>query len=180
MIRSLKGLQIIGRKGHQYCFAGDFLEMAIPATLQDVIMARVDALPEGAREVLQAGSAIEREFSHKLIKGVTGLSEQELLARLSILKDAELLFDRGIYPDSTYIFKHNLTRDVVYDSILSVKKKKLHEAIGNMIEVLYRDTEGPRSGPSMRDFGQTLQRSQFENSGKFQRTRNRVSVRFFC
>jgi tetratricopeptide (TPR) repeat protein len=113
--------------------------MAIPATLQDVIMARVDALPEGAKEVLQAGSAIEREFSHKLIKGVTGLSEDELLARLSILKDAELLFDRGIYPESTYIFKHNLTRDVVYESILRVRKKKLHETIGNMIEVLYQD-----------------------------------------
>ena len=138
-IRSLKDLQIITRKDHQYHFAKDFLEMTIPATLQDVIMARVDALPEGAKELIQAGSAIEREFSHKLIKGVTGLPEEELLARLSILKDAELLFDRGIYPDSTYIFKHNLTRDVVYDSILSVKKKKLHEDIGNMIEALYQD-----------------------------------------
>jgi class 3 adenylate cyclase/tetratricopeptide (TPR) repeat protein len=138
-IRSLKDLKIIERKDNQYFFAKDFLEMTIPSTIQDVIMARVDALPEGAKEVIQTGSAIEREFSHKLIKQVTGLSEQELMARLSILKDAELLFDRGIYPDNTYIFKHNLTRDVVYDSILRVKKKKLHEDIGNMIEVLYQD-----------------------------------------
>ena len=138
-IRSLKDLKIIERKDNQYLFAKDFKAMTIPSAIQDVIMARVDALPEGAKEVIQTGSAIEREFSHKLIKQVTGLSEQELMARLSILKDAELLFDRGIYPDTTYIFKHNLTRDVVYDSILSVKKKKLHEDIGNVIEALYQD-----------------------------------------
>ncbi|MBW1768956.1 MAG: AAA family ATPase [Deltaproteobacteria bacterium] len=138
-IRSLKDLKIIKKKDNQYLFAKDFLEMTIPSTIQDVIMARVDTLTEGAKEVIQTGSAIEREFSHKLIKRVTGLSEQELLARLSILKDAELLFDRGIYPDTTYIFKHNLTRDVVYDSILTFRKKKLHEDIGNMIEELYKD-----------------------------------------
>jgi class 3 adenylate cyclase/predicted ATPase len=136
-IRSLKDLKIIKKKNNQYLFAKDFLEMTVPSTIQDVIMARVDTLTEGAKEVIQTGSAIEREFSHKLIKRVTGLSEQELLARLSILKDAELLFDRGIYPDTTYIFKHNLTRDVVYDSILTPRKKKLHEDIGNMIEELY-------------------------------------------
>jgi predicted ATPase/class 3 adenylate cyclase len=137
-IRSLKDLKIIKKKNNQYLFAKDFPEMTTPSTIQDVIMARVDVLPEGAKEVIQTGSVIEREFSHQLIKRVTGLSEQELLARLSILKDAELLFDRGIYPDTTYIFKHNLTRDVVYDSILTQRKKTLHENIGNVIEKLYK------------------------------------------
>ena len=64
-------------------------------------MARVDSLPEGAKEVLQTGSVIEREFSYELIKAVTGLPEQELLSRLSVLKDSELLYERGIYPEST-------------------------------------------------------------------------------
>jgi tetratricopeptide (TPR) repeat protein len=67
------------------------------------------------------------------------LSEQELLSHLSILKDVELLYERGIYPQSTYIFKHALTREVVYDSILSKRKKILHEEIGNSIEDLYKD-----------------------------------------
>ncbi len=138
-IKSLKDLKIIERKDNQYLFAKDFLEMTIPSTIQDVIMARVDALPEGAKELLQTGSVIEREFSYELIKRVSGLSEQELLSHLSILKDAELLYERGIYPDTTYIFKHALTREVVYDSILTLRKKKLCEDIGNVIEELYKE-----------------------------------------
>jgi len=102
-------------------------------------MARVDSLPERAKEVLQTGSAIEREFSYPLINRVTGLPEKELLSHLSILKDSELLYERGIYPQSSYIFKHALTREVVYDSILTKRKKKLHEEIGNAIEELNND-----------------------------------------
>jgi tetratricopeptide (TPR) repeat protein len=113
--------------------------MVIPSTIQDVIMARVDSLPERTKELLQTGSVIEREFSYPLINRVTGLSEKELLSNLSILKDAELLYERGIYPQSDYIFKHALTREVVYDSILVKRKKKLHEEIGNAIEELYKD-----------------------------------------
>ena len=133
-IRSLKDLKIIERKDNQYLFVKDFLEMTIPSTIQDVIMARVDTLPEGAKEVIQTGSVIEREFSYELIKQVTGLSEQKILPRLSFLKDAELLYERGIYPDTTYIFKHALTRDVVYDSMLSKRKKTFHEKVGVAIE----------------------------------------------
>jgi len=58
-----------------------------------MIMARVDTLPEGAREVLKTGSVIEREFSHDLIKSVAGLPEQELLSCISSLKDSELLYE---------------------------------------------------------------------------------------
>ena len=102
-------------------------------------MARVDSLPEPAKEVLQKGSVIEREFNYKLIKRVTGLPEQELLSHLSALKDLELLYERGIFPQSSYIFKHALTREVVYDSILTKRKKRLHENIGMAIEELYKD-----------------------------------------
>jgi len=92
--------------------------------------------------VLQTGSVIEREFSYPLVKNTMGLPEQELLSHLSLLKDSELLYERGIYPQSTYIFKHALTREVVYDSILAKRKKKLHEEIGNAIQELYRDNLG--------------------------------------
>ena len=80
-----------------------------------------------------------REFSHALIKRIMGIPEHELLSNLSTLKDSELLYERGIYPQSNYIFKHALTREVVYDSILAKRKKKLHEEIGNAIEELYKD-----------------------------------------
>jgi tetratricopeptide (TPR) repeat protein len=139
-VRSLKDLKIIERIDSTYHLAKDVKELTIPSTIQDVIMARVDSLPEGAKEVLQTGSVIEREFNYALIKHVSGLSEQELLSRLSVLKDSELLYERGIYPETNYIFKHALTREVVYDSILTRRKEKLHEDTGNAIEELYKET----------------------------------------
>jgi class 3 adenylate cyclase/tetratricopeptide (TPR) repeat protein len=138
-IKSLKDLKIIEREDNKFRLSKDIHQLTIPSTIQDVIMARVDSLPERAKEVLQMGSVIEREFSYPLINRATGLPEKELLSHLSILKDSELLYERGIYPQSNYIFKHALTREVVYDSILAKRKKKLHEEIGNAIEKLYRD-----------------------------------------
>ncbi len=138
-IRSLQELKIIERKDNRYHLAKDIQDLTIPSTIQDVIMARVDSLPEASKEVLQTGSTIEREFSYELIKKVTGLPEKELMSNLSALKDSELLYERGIYPQSTYIFKHALTREVVHDSILTKRKKKLHDEIGNAIEELYNE-----------------------------------------
>jgi len=138
-IRALKELEIIEKSDNRYCLAKDIHDLRLPSTIQDVIMARVDSLPDGAKEVLQTGATIEREFSYELIKQVTGLSEKELMFNLSALKDSELLYERGIYPQSIYIFKHALTREVVYDSILSKRKKKLHEEIGYSIEALYKE-----------------------------------------
>lgn len=102
-------------------------------------MARVDSLPDAAKGVLQTGCVIEREFSYELTKRVMGIPEQDLLSHLSALKDSELLYERGIYPQSTYIFRHALTREVVYDSILTTRKKRLHGEIGDAIEEIYRD-----------------------------------------
>ena len=138
-VRSLKDLNIIKREDGRYRLARDIQEVTIPSTIHDVIMARVDTLPEGVKELLQIGSVIEREFSYELIKGMVNLAEQELLSRLSVLKDSELLYERGIYPETTYLFKNALTREVVYDSILTSRKKKLHKITGQAIERLYPD-----------------------------------------
>jgi len=138
-IKSLNDLKIVEKKENTFRLSKDIQHLTIPSTIQDVIMARVDSLPERAKEVLQTGSVIEREFSYPLINRVTGLPEKELLSHLSILKDSELLYERGFYPQSNYVFKHALTREVVYDSILAKRKKKLHEEIGNAIEELYKD-----------------------------------------
>jgi len=138
-IKSLKDLRLIEKRDRKCCLTKELEELAIPSTIQDVIMARVDTMPEGVKDLFQIGSVIEREFRFELIEKVSGLSEQELLSRLSALKDSELLFERGIFPETTYIFKHALTQEVVYDSILTRKKKRLHEKIGKTIEELYKD-----------------------------------------
>jgi len=138
-IKSLRELNIIEKSNGTFKLAKDFKTISIPSSIQDVIMARVDHLPEGAREVLRTGSVIEREFSHGLIQKVTGLPEQQLLSDLSTLRDSELLYERGIYPNSTYIFKHALTREVVYDSILTKSRKQIHTTIARTIEEVFGD-----------------------------------------
>ncbi|MBI4963822.1 MAG: AAA family ATPase [Desulfomonile tiedjei] len=139
-VRALKDMAIIMGPNRAYRLSREINHVAIPSTIQEVIMARVDSLPEPAKEVLQIGSTIEREFGYELIKAVTDFPEQELLSHLSVLKEAELLYERGIYPESFYVFKHAITREVVYGSILTSRKKLLHQRIGKAIEELYGDS----------------------------------------
>ena len=118
LVKSLKDLKIIERTDNKYHLAEHTQEVTVPSTIEDVIMARVDSLPVGAKELLQTASVIDREFSYELIKRVAGLPEQELLSRLSGLRDSELLYERGIYPHSIYVFKHALTQEVAYTTLL--------------------------------------------------------------
>jgi len=138
-IKSLKDLEIVERKDNTCHLKKNISAITIPTSIQDVILSRVDKLTDATKKVIQAGSVIEREFSYELIKKVSDIAEQELLSHLSVLKDSEHLFERGIYPDLIYIFKHTLTREVIYDSILTQRKKKLHAAVGKAIEDIYKE-----------------------------------------
>ena len=138
-VKSLMDLEVVKREDEKVFFQGDPHAMAMPSTIQDMIMARVDRLSDAAKAVLQVSSAIEREFSHGLICEITGLPENELLTQLSALKEAELLYERGIFPQSSYIFRHALTREVVYESILASRRRELHQQIGSAIEHFHKD-----------------------------------------
>jgi class 3 adenylate cyclase/tetratricopeptide (TPR) repeat protein len=138
-LKSLRDLEMIEWRDSGYYLARDIQEVAIPSTIQDVIMARVDALTEGAKNVLQTGSAIGREFSCELIKRVTGVPQPEITSYLSALRDSELLYERGIFPQATYIFRHSLTQEVAYGSLLLKRRNEIHEKIGQAIEDLYPD-----------------------------------------
>jgi len=96
-------------------------------------------LLEEIKSLLQTASAVGREFGHYLIQKVTGFAEQELLSHLSVLKDSELIYERGIYPQSTYIFKHALTQEVAYNSMLQKRRTELHQKIGKTLENIYAD-----------------------------------------
>jgi class 3 adenylate cyclase/predicted ATPase len=139
-IKSLQDLKVIKRKDSKYYLAKDIKDLMIPSAIQDVIMARVDSLPEAAKGVLQTGSVAGREFSHDLIEKVMGLSETELLSHLSVIKDSELLYERGIYPQSTYIFKHALIQDATYQSLLKSTLQKHHRKIAQVLEKYFADT----------------------------------------
>ncbi len=139
-IMSFTDLKVIERKGGQCRLVKNSQHIAVPSTIQDVIMARVDTLPQGAKEVLQIGSVIEREFRLELLMRGMGITEGELLSHLLLLKETELVYEQRSQSKTTYVFKHALTRDVIYHSILARNRKKLHRKIGNAIETLYKET----------------------------------------
>jgi class 3 adenylate cyclase/tetratricopeptide (TPR) repeat protein len=137
-LRSFRDLKMI-EKTDKYYLSKDIEDISIPTTIQDVIIARVDSLQETAKEVLQTCSVIGRETSCKLLIRVMSISEKKLRSYISILMESELIYERGIFPQSAFVFKHALTRDVVYGSILIKRKKELHETIGNTIEELFSE-----------------------------------------
>jgi class 3 adenylate cyclase/tetratricopeptide (TPR) repeat protein len=145
-IRSLKELHIIEKIHDEFRLASQESDLPIPDTIQDVIMARVAALPDKAREVLQMGAVIEREFSYRLLREISGLSENEVRSRLTRLRETGLISERGTLPESDYLFRHALTREVVYESIVPAVRRKLHQAVGSGIERVFKNALPEYSG----------------------------------
>ena len=113
--------------------------LAIPTTLQASLMSRVDRLGS-AREVLQIGAAIGREFSYEQIAAVAGLPDVVLQDALARLTEAELLLIRGAAPGAIYAFKHALVQDTAYSTMLRARRQALHGAIAQVLEKRFPDT----------------------------------------
>jgi class 3 adenylate cyclase/tetratricopeptide (TPR) repeat protein len=110
----------------------DAPQFAIPTTLRDSLMARLDCLAP-AKEVAQVGAAIGREFTYALLAAVTGQPETTLKPALTRLEDAKLLFRSGEPPYAVYSFKHALVRDAAYESLLKSRRQVLHTRIAETL-----------------------------------------------
>ena len=104
-------------------------DLRIPATVQAVLAARVDRLPDREKAMLQTASVVGRQFSAKLLSSVTGVSRAELDAALQTLVEAELVYETAVYPEAEYAFKHALTEEVAYGSLLAKRRSALHAAV---------------------------------------------------
>ena len=107
--------------------------LAVPASLQASLMARLDRLGP-AKEVAQIGAAIGREFSHALLSAVVSKPEAEFAPALDRLLAAGLLFRQGVPPNATYLFKHALVQDVAYGTLLREPRRALHARIADVLE----------------------------------------------
>jgi class 3 adenylate cyclase/tetratricopeptide (TPR) repeat protein len=105
----------------------------IPETLQDSLMARLDALGP-VKELAQVGSVLGREFSYDLLLEVSPMKEAELQAAIRSAVREELFYQRGTPPEATYLFKHALIRDTAYGSLLRSRRVELHAAIAAALE----------------------------------------------
>jgi class 3 adenylate cyclase/predicted ATPase len=106
--------------------------LAVPATLQGSLMARLDRLP-AAKQIAQIGAVIGREFPHKLLVAATDPQEAQLMEGINQLTASGLAFRRGTPPDAIYMFKHALVRDVAYASLPRTQRQSLHCRIGEAI-----------------------------------------------
>jgi tetratricopeptide (TPR) repeat protein len=111
-------------------------QLKIPFTVQAILASRIDRLPPDQKDLLQTLAVMGREFPFGLVQKVVAQSEDELAVTLHDLQLAEFIYERPSAGDFEYIFKHALTQEVAYNSVLIAKRTAMHEKIGAAIEAL--------------------------------------------
>ncbi len=117
--------------------ASSLTDLHIPPTVQTVLTSRIDRLPLEEKDLLQTLAVIGKEFPFSLLKQVVGHSEDILQQQLSHLREAEFIYEQPAFPEPNYVFKHALTQEVAYNSMLIERRKVLHERAAQAIESLF-------------------------------------------
>ena len=129
---------LLREEGGAYVLASRLTPLAIPSTLEDSLMARLDRLAP-VKDVAQIGAAIGREFSFQLLESIAPVKGADLAEALRHLEAAELVFTRGAPPEATYVFKHALVQDAAYQSLLKSCRQVLHQRIAESLTTRFPD-----------------------------------------
>jgi TOMM system kinase/cyclase fusion protein len=124
---------LLQERGERYELTGPLPPLAIPATLHDSLMARLDRLAT-VKGLAQLGATLGREFSYELLQAVSPWDEDTLQRGLHQLVEAEFLYQRGLPPQATYVFKHVLIQEAAYQSLLRSTRQRHHQHIAQMVE----------------------------------------------
>src|SRR5262249_29059707 len=116
-----------------YELTGPLPALAIPTTLQDSLMARLDRLAP-VREGAPGAAGFSPGFSYEVLQSMSSLDEVSLQRALANLVEAEVLYQRGLPPQARYIFKHALIQDAAYQSLLKSKRQQYHRQIAQVLE----------------------------------------------
>jgi len=128
----------IQKRDNQYVLSTNVSDIQVPDTIQGIIAARIDRLEESLKRTMQVASVIGRDFAFRILQAITGLRE-DLKSYLLDLQRLEFIYEKSLFPELEYIFKHALTQEVAYNSLLLKRRRKIHESIGKAIEELYPD-----------------------------------------
>jgi tetratricopeptide (TPR) repeat protein len=128
----------IQRKVDQYVLSRQASDIQIPVTIQGIIAARMDRLEDNLKRTMQVASVIGRDFAFRILQNITGMRE-ELKSYLLNLQGLEFVYEKRLFPELEYIFKHALIQEVAYNSLLHKRRRELHEKIGKAIEQIYAD-----------------------------------------
>jgi class 3 adenylate cyclase/tetratricopeptide (TPR) repeat protein len=128
----------IRREGDHYLLSKKPSDIQVPDTIQGIIAARMDRLEESLKRIMQVASVIGREFAFRILQAIMEMKE-ELKSHLLNLQGLEFIYEKRLFPELEYIFKHALTQEVAYNSLLLKRRKEIHEKIGRAIEEIYPD-----------------------------------------
>jgi class 3 adenylate cyclase/tetratricopeptide (TPR) repeat protein len=138
-VRALVETGMLTGESGSYQLAGTIHGLQVPATVQSILTARIDRLAPEDKRVLQAAGVIGKDFSFALLQAVVEESEGTLQQRLLRLQAAEFLYEAQLFPDLEYTFKHALTHEVAYGSLLQAHRHQLHAKVVAASEQLYAD-----------------------------------------
>jgi TOMM system kinase/cyclase fusion protein len=127
---------LLQERAERYELAGPLPPLAIPATLHDSLMARLDRLAM-VKAVAQLGATLGREFTYELLQAVAPWDAETLQRGLQQLVAAEFLYQRGVPPQATYLFKHVLIQDAAYQSLLKSTRQRHHQHIAQVVEARF-------------------------------------------
>jgi class 3 adenylate cyclase/predicted ATPase len=133
LTRSVLESGLLVESSGSFRLEGAQAKMAIPETLRDSLMARIDRL-DAARQVAQVGAVIGRSFSYEMVATISEIRQVPLREALRKLVDAQLIYQRGAPPDAVYTFKHALVQDTAYESLLKSTRQALHARIVRSLE----------------------------------------------
>jgi class 3 adenylate cyclase len=136
LVKTVLESGLVREDADRYLLTGSLPPLAIPASLQDALMARLDRLA-AVKDVAQLGAVLGREFSYALLRAVTPLEEPTLQQSVAQLVEAELLYQRGHPPQATYLFKHALVQDAAYQALLRSTRQQYHQRIAQVLEAQF-------------------------------------------
>ena len=138
-VRSLIDNEVLVGDRGAYRLARPVASIEIPDRVQSVLAARIDRLPEERKSFLQTGAVIGKDLPFSLLQAVAGIPADQVLGNLADLEEAQFLQTTSLYPDLAYSFRHALTHDVVYSTLLKEQRRSLHARIVDALEALYAD-----------------------------------------
>ena len=138
-VRTLVETHAIEGDRGTYRLVKSLQDIQVPATVQAVLAARIDRLRPEDKRLLQSAAVVGKDVPFALLEAIADLSETDLRQALARLQEAEYLYEARLFPDLEYTFKHALTHDVAYASLLLERRRELHGRIAEAIEALYGD-----------------------------------------
>jgi class 3 adenylate cyclase/predicted ATPase len=138
-VRTLSETGVLAGERGAYRLSKAFQTTLVPPTVQAVLAARIDRLPPEEKRLLQTASVIGADFSLSLLQAVADLPDDALRRDLSHLQAAEFIYETNPFPNVEYTFKHALTHEVAYRSVLQERRRSLHARIVSALESMYAD-----------------------------------------